>query len=173
MNDSGDRVVPAQTDGGWDDLDDERPLPDLPPLPADPRWRVRHLPMLTAISFALVLCAASVGFLVDGVDAALGAAGGVLLVNLSFTISTLVVAWADTVRPALLMPLGLLTYVIKYALISAIMVGVAASGWAGGMALAAGIAVGAILLTAAQVWWIARLARQDAATYTAGSTPAP
>ncbi len=155
------------------DLDDT-PLPDLPPLPADPRWRIRHLPMLTVISFALVLCAASAGFLIDGPDAALGAAAGVLMVNLSFTISTLVVAWADTVRPALLMPLGLMTYVIKYTLIVAIMIGVAASGWAGGVPMAWGIVAGAILLTAAQVWWIARLARQDAATYTAaGASPAP
>lgn len=156
------------------DLDDEQPLPDLPPLPADPRWRIRHLPMLTAISFALVLCAGSVGFLIDGPDAALGAAAGVLMVNLSFTITTLVVAWADTVRPALLMPLGLLTYVIKYTLIAVIMVGVAASGWAGGLAMAGGIAAGAILLTAAQVWWIARLAREDAAGYTAAEgSPTP
>ena len=30
--------------------DDDAPLPDLPPLPADPRWRVAHLPFLTAVS---------------------------------------------------------------------------------------------------------------------------
>ena len=173
MTEERDRVVPAQANGGREDLDDT-PLPDLPPLPADPRWRIRHLPMLTAISFALVLCAGSAGFLIDGLDAGLGAAGGVLLVNVSFTITTLVVAWADTVRPALLMPIGLATYVIKYTLIAAIMIGVGASGWTGGLAMAWGIAAGAILLTAAQVWWIARLAREDAATYTAArASPAP
>jgi hypothetical protein len=155
------------------DADADIPLPDLPPLPADPRWRVRHLPMLTAISFALVLCAASVGLLTGGPDAALGAAGGVLVVNVSFTISTLVVAWADTVRPALLMPIGMATYVIKYTLIVAIMIGVASSGWAGGRAVAYGIIGGAVLLTAAQVWWIGRLAREDAATLTARVPDAP
>jgi hypothetical protein len=152
------------------DLDDP-PLPDLPPLPADPRWRIRHLPMLTVISFALVLCAASVGFVTGGPDAALGAAAGVLLVNLSFTISTLVVAWADTVRPALLMPLGLLTYVIKYTLIALIMIGVGASSWAGGRPMAYGIMGGAVLLTAAQVWWISKLAREDAVARAAIGPP--
>jgi hypothetical protein len=152
---------------------DEPPLPDLPPLPADPRWRIRHLPMLTVISFALVLCAASIGFVTGGSDAALGAAAGVLMVNLSFTISTLVVAWADTVRPALLMPLGLLTYVIKYTLIAVIMIGVAASGWPGGLPMAYGIMAGAVLLTAAQVWWISRLARQDAVSRAAIGSPEP
>jgi hypothetical protein len=154
------------------DLDD-RPLPDLPPLPADPRWRIRHLPMLTAISFALVLCAASVGFVAAGSAAALGAAGGVLVVNVSFTVSTLVVAWADTVRPALVMPLGLLTYVIKYTLIVIIMMGVASSGWAGGRSMAYGIIAGAVLLTAAQVWWISRLARQDALAQPVVGAPEP
>jgi hypothetical protein len=163
--------VPARVPKQGFDLDREPPLPDLPPLPADPRWRIRHLPMLTAISFALVLCAASAGFLLGGPDAALGAAAGVLLVNVSFTVSTLVVAWADTVRPALVMPLGLFTYVLKYSLIVAIMLGVASSGWSGGRAMAWGIVVGAVLLTAAQVWWVSRLAREDALARTAAGPP--
>jgi hypothetical protein len=153
-----------------DDYDDV-PLPDLPPLPEDPRWRIEHLPMLTAIAGALTMCAASAGFLVSGLDAALGAAAGVLLVTVSFTVSTLVVAWADTVRPALVMPLGLLTYVIKYTLIVAIMIGVASSGWSGGNPMALGIAVGAVLLTAAQVWWVSRLARRNAAASPATRSP--
>lgn len=144
------------------------------PVPVDPGWRVRHLPMLTAISGALALCAASVGFVAGGPDAALGAAAGVLVVAVSFTVSTLVVAWADAVRPALVMPLGMLTYVIKYTLIAAIMLGVASSGWSGGLYMAWGIVGGAVLLTAAQVWWVSRLARADAdARSAAGSPGAP
>src|SRR5689334_5947652 len=54
--------------------EDDRPLPDLPPLPADPRWRVAHLPFLTTVSFALLLFAASAGFLTGGAPSALGAA---------------------------------------------------------------------------------------------------
>ncbi len=141
-----------------DDAEDDRPLPDLPPLPADPRWRVEHLPFLSAVSFALLMCAASVGFLVDGTTAAVGAAAGVALVTVSFTMSTLVIAWADTVRPALLMPLGLATYVVKYALLGVIMVLVINSGWPGRAALGWGVIAGVLGWTAVQVWWVARLA---------------
>jgi hypothetical protein len=145
--------------------------PPAAPPPADPGWRLRHLPMLLAIAAATVLCAASAGFLAGGTDAALGAAAGVLVVTVSFTLSTLVVAWADAIRPALLMPLGMLTYVIKYTLIAFIMLGVGSSGWSGGRPMAWGIAGGAVLLTAAQVWWVSRLAREDAAARMAADPP--
>ena len=153
--------VPRQDPGppaGLGDDADDRPLPDLPPLPADPRWRVEHLPFLSAVSFALLLCAASVGFFAGGATAAVGAAAGVLLVTVSFTMSTLVIAWADTVRPALLMPLGLLTYVIKYSLLGVIMVLVIRSGWPGRVALGWGVVAGVLGWTAVQIWWVARLA---------------
>jgi hypothetical protein len=127
--------------------------------------------MLTAISMAVVLCAASAGFLTGGAANALGAAAGVLIVTVSFTLSTLVVAWADTVRPALLMPLGMATYVIKYTLIAAIMLSVAASGWSGGRAMAWGIAGGAVVLTAAQVLWVLHLAKANAVVAAATALP--
>jgi hypothetical protein len=145
---------------GKDDEDDDRPLPDLPPLPADPRWRIEHLPFVLATGFALVLCAASAGFLLDGVPAALGAATGALVVTIGVSLTTLVIAWADVIRPALVMPVGLSVYVIKYSLIVFLMIGVGSSGWAGGRPMAWGIAVSAVLLTAVQVWWLARLARR-------------
>lgn len=153
--------VPRQDPGPapvGDHDDDDRPLPELPPLPADPRWRVEHLPFLSAVSVALLLCAASVGFVTGGATAAVGAAAGVALVTVSFTMSTLVIAWADTVRPALLMPLGLLTYVVKYALLGLIMVLVIDSGWPGRVALGWGVIAGVLGWTAVQIWWVARLA---------------
>ena len=152
--------VPQQHPGPppMSDDEDDRPLPDLPPLPADPRWRVEHLPFLSAVSFALLMCAASVGFLTGGGTAAVGAAAGIAMVVVSFTMSTLVIAWADTVRPALLMPLGLLTYVIKYSLLGVIMVLVIDSGWPGRVALGWGVVAGVLGWTAVQIWWVARLA---------------
>jgi predicted tellurium resistance membrane protein TerC len=120
---------------------------------------VEHLPMLTAASTALLLCAASVGFLADGVPAALGAAGGVAIVTVGFTMSTLVIAWADTVRPALVMPLGLLTYVAKIALIGFIVGSVAATDWPGRMALLWGMVAGVLGWTSVQIWWVARSIR--------------
>jgi hypothetical protein len=136
--------------------DDDTPLPDLPPLPADPRWRVEHLPFLTAVSAALLLCAASAGFFAGGGPSALGAALGVLIVTVSYTMSTLVIAWADTVRPALLMPLGLLTYTTKYALLGLILFFGIPEDWPGRTALALGIVAGVVVWTAVQAWWLTR-----------------
>jgi hypothetical protein len=139
--------------------EDERPLPALPPLPADPRWRVAHLPFLTAVSMALLLFAASAGFFTGGAASALGAATGVLIVTISFTMSTLVIAWADTVRPALLMPLALLTYVLKFSVLGLVLAYGVASDWTGKAALGWGIVAGVVMWTAVQAWWFTRLAR--------------
>ena len=134
--------------------DDDRPLPDLPPLPADPRWRVAHLPFLTAVSVAVLLCAASIGYLAGGPQLALGAAAGVAITTVSYTLSTLVIAWADTVRPALVMPLGLATYVIKYSLLGVILAFTVTSEWPGRVALGWGVVAGVVVWTAVQGWWV-------------------
>jgi hypothetical protein len=165
-------VVPAQpapvrtgvlrTILGKDDEDDDRPLPDLPPLPEDPRWRIEHLPFVLAVGVALVLCAASAGFLLDGVAGALGAAGGALVVTVGVSLTTLAIAWADVIRPALVMPVGLAAYVIKYSSIVFLMIGIGSTGWPGGRAMAWSIAGSAVVLTGVQAWWLTRLARRRA-----------
>jgi len=137
--------------------EDDRPLPELPPLPADPRWRVAHLPFLSAVAAALMLCAASVGFLTADATHAIGAATGVLIVTISFTMSTLVIAWADTVRPALLMPLALLTYVLKYSILGLVLAFGVSSDWTGQSALGWGIVSGVVVWTAVQAWWFTRI----------------
>jgi hypothetical protein len=139
--------------------DDKRPLPDLPPLPADPRWRVAHLPFLSAVSVALMLCAASAGFLAGGGPSALGAAVGVLIVTISYTMSTLVIAWADTVRPALLMPLALFTYVLKYSVLGVVLAYGVSTSWSGKAALGWGIVAGVVVWSGVQVWWFHRRQR--------------
>ncbi len=156
--------VPAQRFSffGRQPDDDDTPLPDLPPLPEDPKWRIEHLPMVAAAGFALVFCAFSVGYFVAGPTAGFGAAGGVLVVAVGATMSTLAIAYADAIRPALVLPVGLLTYVIKFALIAFVMFAVASSGWAGGVAMAWGLAAGAVTITGVQAWWISRLARRNA-----------
>ena len=160
--------IPAQNPGivaqilGKDEEDD-RPLPDLPPLPEDPKWRIEHLPFVLLTGFALVLCAASAGFFISGVTAALGAAIGMFAVTVGVSITTLTIAWADVIRPQLVMPVGLAVYVIKYALLMFLMIAVSMSGWAGGIPMAWSIAVGAVVLTGVQVWWILRLTRRRTA----------
>ncbi|WP_372443188.1 hypothetical protein [Actinoplanes teichomyceticus] len=128
----------------------------MPPLPKDPRWKVEHLGFLTTVSFALLMCAASSGFLAGGADAALGAAGGVLIVTVSHTLTTLVVAWADTVRPALVMPLGMFTYVAKYSLLGIILAVGVSSEWPGKTALGLGVVAGVVVWTGVQAWWVTR-----------------
>jgi hypothetical protein len=142
------------------DHDDDRPLPDLPPLPADPRWRIQHLPFVTAAGVALVLCAASAGYFASGATASLGAALGMAVVTVGVSLTTLTIAWADVIRPTLVMPVGLAVFVIKYALIVFLMLSIAASDWAGGRPMAWTIAGGSVALTAVQVWWLAKTARR-------------
>ncbi|WUJ12412.1 hypothetical protein OHA21_33725 [Actinoplanes sp. NBC_00393] len=129
-------------------------MPELPALPADPRWRVEHLPLLSAVCVLLLTCAASVGFFAGGPAAALGAATGVLIVTVSYSMSTLVIAWADTVRPALLMPLGLLTYMLKYTLLGIILAYGVSTDWPGKTALGLGIVAGVMVWTGVQAWWM-------------------
>ena len=143
---------------GNDDADDDRPLPDLPPLPEDPRWRIEHLPFVLAVGFALVLCAASVGFFTGGPAAAAGMAAGALVVTIGVSLTTLTIAYADAVRPALVLPVGLAVYVIKYALFVFLLFAVFSSGWAGAIPMAWGLAGTAVVLTGVQVWWLSRLA---------------
>jgi len=146
---------------GRDDEDDDRPLPEFPPLPEDPRWRIEHLPFVLAAGFALVLCAASAGFFLGGPTAALGAAAGAFVVTIGVSLTTLVIAWADAIRPALVMPVGLGVYVIKYSLIVFLMIGVGYSQWSGGRAMAWSIAASAVVLTGVQVWWLSKLASRN------------
>jgi hypothetical protein len=143
---------------GRDDDDDNRPLPDLPPLPDDPKWRIEHLPLVTAVGVALALCAFSVGFLISGLPGALGAAGGILVVTVGVTLTTLTIAWADVIRPELVLPAGLGVYLVKYAAIVFLLFAVAGSGWGGARPMFWGVAVGAVLLTGMQAWWLARRA---------------
>lgn len=131
--------------------DEERPAPA-----EDPRWRIEHLPLLTAVSTALLFGAFSAGFLARGLDAGVGAAAGVLIVTVSFTMSTLVIAWADTVRPALLMPLGMLTYVVKYSLLGVILAIGITIPWPGWTGLGWGIVAGVVVWTGVQAWWVHR-----------------
>ncbi|GIE27505.1 hypothetical protein Ait01nite_005500 [Actinoplanes italicus] len=124
------------------------------PVAKDPRWKVEHLPVLTAVSTALLLFAVSAAFFAAGPQAAVGAAAGVLIVTFSYTLSTLVIAWADTVRPALLMPLGMLTYVVKYTLLGVVLAFGVSSDWEGKKALGWSIVAAVVVWTGVQAWWV-------------------
>lgn len=120
----------------------------------DRRWRLRHLPVLLAASAALAVLAAVVGGVTGGGTAALGAAAGVGVTVLSYTLTTVVLARADQVNPQLLLPLGLGLYVVKFSLLGAVLVAVASTGWAGLIPLCLGIVAGVAVWTAVHLWWL-------------------
>lgn len=121
---------------------------------SDRRWRLRHLPVLLAASAALAVLAAVVGGVTGGGTAALGAAAGVGVTVLSYTLTTVVLARADQVNPQLLLPLGLGLYVVKFSLLGAVLVAVASTGWAGLIPLCLGIVAGVAVWTAVHLWWL-------------------
>jgi hypothetical protein len=117
------------------------------------RSRLRHLASGLLASAVFLVLGLVIGGLVQGPPGALGAATGVLLVAASYSISSLVIAWADAIRPSLVLPVGLATYVLKFTLIGVVMAAVAATGWAGLPALGVAVIVSALGWTVAQAWW--------------------
>jgi phosphotransferase system glucose/maltose/N-acetylglucosamine-specific IIC component len=123
-------------------------------------WRLRHLPTLLAASAALLLAAAVAGWLARGGAGAAGAAAGVGLVVGSYTLSTLVVAWADSVAPALVLPFGLGTYVVKFTLIGVVMASIA-KDWPGLEPLGLGVVAAVLVWTTVQIVWTYRTRPQS------------
>lgn len=127
--------------------------------PARPRrwgWRLSHLPALLSVSGLLLVAAAGTGWVTGGGSAAAGAAAGVAVVVASYLLSTLVIAWADAVHSSLVLPFGLMAYVVKFTVIGMAMATVAASGWSGLAPMGLGVVAGVIGWTATQIWWVVR-----------------
>ncbi len=121
---------------------------------ADRGWRLRHLPVLLIASAVLAAAAAVVGGVTRGADGALGAAIGVAVTALSYTLTTAVLAWADARDPQLVLPFGVGLYVAKMTLLGAVMVLVASTGWPGLIPLCLGIAAGVAVWTGLHIWWL-------------------
>jgi hypothetical protein len=115
--------------------------------------RVRHLPIMLAASGALLVLAAVVGWVVQGSDGAIGAASGVAIVAGSFTLSTLVIAWADSIDPKLVLPVGLLTYIVKVLVLGIVLFGMVSGDWGGRTALGLSVMAGVLMWTSLQAWW--------------------
>lgn len=117
------------------------------------RRRLRHLPSGLIASGALAVLAVPVGWSLRGASGAAGGAAGVALVAVSYTVSSLIIAWADAVRPKLVLPVGLATYVVKVALIGLLMTAVAGTGWDGLEPMGVGVIAAALVWITAQSWW--------------------
>jgi ATP synthase protein I len=125
--------------------------------------RLTHLPSGLLASAVLLVLGVVLGGLLRGAAGAAGAAAGVGLVAASYTISSLVVAWADLVNPRLIMPVGLITYVLKIILIGVVMAAIAATGWSGLPAMGVAIITSVLgWITAQAIWtWRARIPYVD------------
>ncbi|MFR9779674.1 hypothetical protein ACL02O_26920 [Micromonospora sp. MS34] len=121
---------------------------------ADRGWRLRHLPVLLLATAVLGAVAALVGGVTRGADGALGAAAGVAVTALSYTVTTVVLAWADARDPQLVLPFGVGLYTAKMTLLGGVMVLVASTGWPGLIPLCLGIAAGVVVWTGVHVWWL-------------------
>jgi len=127
------------------------------------RKRLTHLPSGLLASAVLLVIGVVLGAVLRGPAGAAGAAAGVGLVAASYTVSSLAVAWADLMNPRLVLPVGLLTYVVKFTAIGFGMAAVAAGGWAGLPAMGLAVIVSALGWIIAQaVWtWRARIPYVD------------
>jgi hypothetical protein len=130
--------------------------PDAKPGGVGPR--VRHLRVAVSVAVALAALGAAVAGLVSGPHGALGFAAGVFLVAASYTASTLAIAWADSINPQLVFPVGMAMYVTKFSLLGAMLILVGATDWAGKIPMAIGIVVGVVSWTATQIWWTVKTA---------------
>lgn len=142
-------------------------MPELSTEPAAPlsqerperlwgSWRLRHLPAVLTASFAVLALAVVAGGVTRGMPAAVGAGIGVALVIASYLVSTLVVAWADSIQSNLVFLVGMMTYVVKCTVLGGAMLAAAQTEWEGLVPLGLGVAAGVLAWTVAQVWWTVR-----------------
>jgi hypothetical protein len=126
-------------------------------VPHPPRGvgdRVRHLRAAFGVAGVLAVLGAIVaGAVGGGFGGAIGFVAGVILVTASYTASTLAIAWADSVNPRMVFPVGMAMYVTKFSLLGAFLIFVGATDWVGKIPMAVGILVGVVGWTAAQIWW--------------------
>ena len=132
--------------------------------PPSGRWRLAQLWLPLTCTALLLVVATVVGGVVDGVPAAAGAFAGVGVVMASYALTMLVVAWADSMKTSWVLPLGMLTYVVKFTVIGAVLASVAATGWRGLPAMGFGVMAGIVTWIPAQIVALNRYNRKLAAS---------
>jgi hypothetical protein len=123
------------------------------------RKRLRHLPSGLIASGVLLVLGVGIGAVLWGGPGAAGMAAGVALVAASYTVSSLIIAWADSIDPRLTLPAGLMTYALKFTLFGLLLAVLARTGWRGLLPMGVAIMGTALGWTVAQaVWtWRARI----------------
>ena len=117
------------------------------------RVRLRHLPSGLVACAALLVVGVAVGGVAGGPASAGGFALGVGLVAASFAGSSLEIAWADSIDPALVLPVGLATYMVKFTAIGLGCAALARTGFSGLPAFGVAVIAATLTWATAQAWW--------------------
>jgi hypothetical protein len=114
---------------------------------------VRHLRVTLAMIAALGVVGVVVGWASAGIGGAAGLVLGLAVVAASYTATTIAVAWADSINPRMILPVGMAVYMTKFTLFGVMLIAVGATDWAGKIPMAMGIIVGVVAWTGSQIWW--------------------
>lgn len=109
---------------------------------------------MLAASATVAATGAVVAGLTSSGAAALGYVAGVALVAASYTATTLAVAWADSIAPRLVLPVGMAVFAVKFGLLALLLLALPGSAWPGKTGFVAGVIAGVVGWIAAQIWWI-------------------
>jgi hypothetical protein len=118
------------------------------------RRRLNHLPAGLLGTGLVLVFAVPIAAITRGTPGALGAAIGVVGVAVSYVLSGLAVAWADSISPQLTMPVGLVTYAVKFSLLGVLLIAFGGSNWPGLHPMAFAIIAAVVGWNAAHLWWI-------------------
>jgi hypothetical protein len=120
------------------------------------RRRLNHLPAGLWASAVVLVVGVVVSGLAAGVAGVLGVLIGVAVVVFSFTVSSVIIAWADSVNPRLVLPVGLMTYVLKFTIFGVALVAVQQVEWAGLKPMAFAMAAATVGWAVAHAVWVWR-----------------
>jgi hypothetical protein len=126
---------------------------------SNPRGRIRrrlnHLPAGLLGTALVLVFAVPIAAITRGPQGALGATVGVVGVALSYVLSGLAVAWADSISPQLTMPVGIATYAVKFSLLGVLLIAFGDSTWSGLHPMAFAILAAVLGWNAGHIWWAA------------------
>ena len=115
---------------------------------------LRHVPFCLAVSGLVGVVAAPIGWFSLGPAGAAGAAAGVAIMTMAYLISAVVIVWVDAIDRKLLLPIALLTYLLKIVMLGAVGFSAKQAGWPGLMPMAVSAAAVIILWPLAHLWWV-------------------
>jgi ATP synthase protein I len=121
--------------------------------PGEVRRRLNHLPSGLLACAAVLVVGAVVAAVAAGPVAVAGVALGTALVAGSYSGSSVVIAWADSIDRRLVLPVGLVTYAVKFAALGVAVAALAGTGWDGLTAFGVTVIAATLAWAVAQAWW--------------------